>query len=98
MNSSPPLLAWIVVLLLSVGLNIYGLATGYRPRSAAPASSAATSRFVHSAALEADEDDEDTEEDDTSWLALSEELRQTRRQLAECQGRTPTSAHRIVSQ
>ncbi|MCB2406572.1 hypothetical protein [Hymenobacter lucidus] len=97
-NASPPLPAWIMVLVLSVGLNLYWLFSSYSATDPAPAP-AATARLVsHRTAAVDDDDDDDNEEDDTSWLALSEELRQTRRQLAECQGRTSAATHRIVSQ
>lgn len=87
-HASPPLLAWIVVLLMSVGLNLYWLASSYRTAHSAPATTTAPAptRLVNNPA----DDDDDNEEDDTSWLALSEELRQTRRELAECQANHQT--------
>ncbi|TGE27600.1 hypothetical protein [Hymenobacter metallicola] len=90
-HASPPVLAWLAVLLLSFGLNVYLLLV---PNPVQPVPAAAA-RLVSNPAAD---DDDTNEEDDASWVALSEELRQARRQLAECQGRTPAPTHRIVSQ
>ncbi|UOQ53881.1 hypothetical protein [Hymenobacter cellulosivorans] len=92
-HASPPVLAWLAMLLLSFGLNLYLLLHRTPAPTAPPPASPA--QLVSNP----DDDDDDTnEEDDASWVALSEELRQTRRQLAECQSHTSAPAHRIVSQ
>lgn len=77
------LLTWLlaVALLLSLGLNVYYLTPRYRSvRSAAEGSTATV------VSLDDDDDDDQDDDDDTSWAALTEELRQTRLLLAECQG------------
>ncbi|QNH62482.1 hypothetical protein [Hymenobacter sediminicola] len=96
-NASPPVMAWIVALLLSVGLNVYLLVAPAAPRQSV---SVGTTRMVSTSAPDDNDDDDDSnEEDDASWVALSEELRQTRRQLAECQGRAVAPVlHQVVSQ
>ncbi|MBF9235863.1 hypothetical protein I2I05_00495 [Hymenobacter sp. BT683] len=73
------MLTWVLAgaLLLSVGANLYWLTPPYR------------SERPDVAALRTAWDDDDEEEDDASWAALTEELRQARQQLAECQARPP---------
>lgn len=96
-DTSPPRLVWIVVLLLSVGLNVYLVLAYHVGAQPATSATAPATRLVSS--LSDDDEDDSTEEDDTSWMALSEELRQTRRQLAECQGsHAATAKHHLVNQ
>ncbi|SNC76487.1 hypothetical protein SAMN06265337_3411 [Hymenobacter gelipurpurascens] len=81
-RSSSSLLTWLLALalLFSVGLNLYCLTPSYRSARATP--SASLNNMT-----EAEEDDDD-DDDDASWAALAEELRQTRQQLAACQGQS----------
>ncbi len=85
-RSAGSLFSWLLALtlLLSVGVNVYCLTPGHY---AAPGPSAsATSR---PASADAAKD----EEQDRVWAALAEELRQTRQQLAACQGQaTPATS------
>lgn len=96
-HASPPLMAWLAMLLLSVGLNVY-LLLGRGPATS-PAPATSPTQLVSHPADDDDDDDDTNEEDDASWIALSEELRETRRELADCQGRRPATAnHQMVSQ
>ncbi|UOQ73072.1 hypothetical protein [Hymenobacter cellulosilyticus] len=89
------MLAWLAVLLLSFGLNLY-LLLGRPPAAPAPPPASPT-RLVSNPAN--DDDDDTNEEDDASWVALSEELRETRRELADCRGHRASAAnHQAVSQ
>lgn len=74
------LLPWLLALalLLSVGVNVYCLTPG--DNTAQSRIGAATAQPVPA------DDDADDEEQDRTWAALAEELRQTRQQLAACQG------------
>lgn len=81
-RSSGSLLTWLLALalLVSVGVNLYYLTPGYS--SARTSSGPGLNR-----AADDDDDSDDDDDDDESWAALTEELRQTRQQLATCQGR-----------
>lgn len=70
-------LNWLLAgaLLLSVGANLYLLT----PRDRAERTEALAG------AARPFQDDDNAEDDDASWTALTEELRQTRHQLSECQ-------------
>ena len=78
------LLTWLLAgaLLLSVGANVYLLT----PRDRAERTE------VVDAQLRTFRDDDNAEEDDASWASLTEELRQTRQQLADCQSQHSPAA------
>ena len=77
-------LTWLLAaaLLLSVGANLYLLTP--RNRAEGPEVAEAPGRSFWA--------NDNGEDDDTSWAALTEELRQIRHQLAECQAQRPVAA------
>ena len=82
-RSANPLPLWLLALalVLSVGINLYCLTPRYQSLNSPTAS-----QMVQ----EEDDDEDDTDNDnDRSWAVLTEELRETRQQLAACQTHHP---------